>query len=501
MSFSGRFGGIPGDQGEPHLLFMWPIIRYTAAGKREQRRSLLGGHHMGNNGIHHVGSLASGETAPDLLIYGGILLNMIEGEAPLKDVLIAVKDGRIAKIGKVGDDSTALNHTRVEHIDATRGIILPGLINAHTHAAMTLFRGYADDLPLKTWLFEKIFPLEQQILNPQTVYRGTLLGCLEMIGSGTTCFMDGYFFEDATIRAAHEAGLRAVAAQGIIDFPAPGIPDPRKNMNTAKEFLKKWSGFSTLIQPGLFCHSPVTCSRNTLEKVLELCLERSAPLQIHLSETLDEVQALLTSTGKRPVRFLEDIGFLNPRLVAAHVIHLDDEEIDLLAARSVKVVHLPESNMKLSSGIAPIQAMRKAGLSIGLGTDGTASNNDLDVFLEMDTAAKLAKISTRDPVCLNAREVLRMATAGGASVLGLENEIGTLEEGKRADIIVVDLDAPHLQPLYDPYSTLVYSAGGSDVKDVIVDGRVLMKDRTFMTLDPGEVMAKVRETAHKIRGI
>jgi 5-methylthioadenosine/S-adenosylhomocysteine deaminase len=441
-----------------------------------------------------------GESAPDLLIHGGILLSMTEEDEPLQDALISVKDGRIAKIEKV-HDSAALNDAGAEHIDATRGIILPGLINAHAHVAMTLFRGYADDLPLRIWLFEKIFPLEQQVLNPQTVYRGALLGCLEMMGSGTTCFMDGYFFEDAAIRAIHEAGLRAVAAQGIIDFPAPGVPDPRENMHIAGEFLKKWRGFSPLIQPGLFCHSPVTCSRDTLEKALELSLGGSAPLQIHLSETLDEVQVLLKNMGKRPVRFLEEVGFLNPRLVAAHAVHLDDEEIDLLAARGVKVVHVPESNMKLSSGIAPVRTMRKAGLAVGLGTDGAASNNDLDVFLEMDTAAKLAKVSTGDPVCLNAREVLRMATAGGASLLGLENEIGTLEEGKRADIIVVDLDAPHLQPLYDPYSTLVYSARGSDVKDVIVNGRVLMKDRTFLTLDPEEVMAKVRETAQTIRSM
>jgi 5-methylthioadenosine/S-adenosylhomocysteine deaminase len=437
-------------------------------------------------------------SGPDVVIQGGILLTMVEGEPPLRDVTISIRDGRIEKIRKPGEESSGLHHTETDRIDATRGVILPGLINAHTHAAMTLFRGYADDLPLKTWLFEKIFPLEARVLDPETVYQGALLGCLEMIAAGTTCYMDGYFYQDGTIRAAHEAGLRAVVAQGIIDFPAPGIPDPREAINIARAFLRRWAGFSALIQPGLFCHSPLTCSRETLEKALEVSLEGSAPLQIHLSETLEEVHAVVEKTGKRPVRFLHDMGFLNPRLVAAHAIHLDDEEIALLAGQDVKVVHVPESNMKLSSGVAPIQRMMEAGLSIGLGTDGTASNNDLDMFLEMDTAAKLAKVSTMDPVCLKAREVLGMATAGGASVLGLESEIGTLEEGKRADIIVVDLDAPHLQPLYDPYSTLVYSADGSDVKDVIVNGRVLMKDRTFMTLGPEEVMAKARETAGKI---
>lgn len=449
--------------------------------------------------MNEVDGAARRQTRPDLLIHGGTLLSMVEGEQPLENAVCSIKDGHIEKIG-VEEDFIDPRYHHIDRIDARRGIILPGLVNAHTHTAMTLFRGYADDLPLKTWLFEKIFPLEAQVLNPVTVYQGALLGCLEMIASGTTCFMDGYFFQDKTILAAHEAGLRALVAQGVIDFPAPGVPDPQENLNVARDFLKKWKGFSELIQPGLFCHSPVTCSRKTLERGLELSLEMPAPLQIHLSETLEEVLALMEKTGKRPVRYLHDIGILNARLVAAHAVHLDDEEIQLLAQHKVKVVHVPESNMKLSSGIAPVKKMMKAGLAMGIGTDGSASNNDLDLFLEMGTAAKLGKVSAMDPVCMSAREVLRMATAGGASLLGLENEIGTLEEGKRADIIVVNLDAPHLRPLYDPYSTLVYSASGADVKDVMVNGRILMKDRIFMTLDPEEVMAKVKEIAGDFGG-
>jgi 5-methylthioadenosine/S-adenosylhomocysteine deaminase len=433
-----------------------------------------------------------GGPGPDLLIHGGTLLSMVKGEKPLVNAVLSIKDGRIEKIG-VDEDFTGPKYRHGERIDASRGIILPGLVNAHTHTAMTLFRGYADDLPLRQWLFEKIFPLEAEVLNPITVYAGALLGCLEMIASGTTCFMDGYFFQDETIRATHEAGLRALIAQGIIDFPAPGVPNPQENLNVARDFLEKWKGFSDLIQPGLFCHSPVTCSRNTLERALEISLEGPAPLQIHVSETLEEVQTLMEKTERRPVRYLHDIGLLNSRLVAAHAIHLDDEEMQLLAQHKVKVVHVPESNMKLSSGIAPVRKMMEAGIEVGIGTDGSASNNDLDLFLEMDTAAKLGKVSAMDPVCLSAREVLRMATAGGASLLGFENEIGTLEEGKRADIIVVDLDAPHLQPLYDPYSTLVYSASGADVKDVIVNGRMLMKNRIFVTLDPEEIIGKVKE--------
>jgi len=454
---------------------------------------------MKDDDIHTAEGGVQGQKQPDLLIQGGTLLTMVEEEPPLMNAALSIKDGRIEKIGAL-EDFTDPGYRHVDRIDAMHGIILPGLVNAHTHAAMTLFRGYADDLPLKTWLFEKIFPLEAQVLNPMTVYRGVLLGCLEMIASGTTCFVDGYFFQDETIRATHEAGLRALIAQGVIDFPAPGVPDPGENLNIASGFVKRWEHFSGLIQPGLFCHSPVTCSGRTLERALEVSLEGPAPLQIHLSETLEEVHTLMEKSGKRPVRYLHDMGFLSPRLVAAHTIHLDDDEIALLAEHSVKVVHVPESNMKLSSGIAPVKKMMEAGLAIGIGTDGAASNNDLDLFLEMDTAAKLGKVSTMDPVCLSAREVLRMATTAGASLLGLEKEIGTLEEGKRADIIVVDLDAPHLRPIYDPYSTLVYSASGADVKDVIVNGRILMKDRTFMTLDPEEIMGKAKEIARNFGG-
>lgn len=431
---------------------------------------------------------------PDLVIQGGMVLSMVEGEPPLLNGSVWVKDGRICRIGREEHRQDS-GHKHREFIDASSGIILPGLVNAHTHAAMTLFRGYSDDLPLKQWLFDTIFPLEAQVLNHETVYWGALLGCLEMIASGTTCFLDGYFFQDETVKAVNEAGLRALIAQGVIDFPAPGVPDPVENIPVARDFMKKWEGFSELIQPGLFCHSPVTCSRKTLERACEVALEGGTPLQIHLSETAEEVNTIMEKTGKRPVKYLDDAELLSPRLVAAHAVHLDDEEIELLVERNVKVVHVPESNMKLSSGIARVQKMIDAGVSLGIGTDGSASNNDLDLFLEMDMGAKLGKVSTGNPVSIKARDVLNMATAGGAILLGLEDEIGTLEAGKRADIIVVDLDAPHLQPLYDPYSTLVYSASGADVRDVIVNGRVLMKDRTFVTLDPEEIMAKVTEIA------
>jgi 5-methylthioadenosine/S-adenosylhomocysteine deaminase len=433
-----------------------------------------------------------GKQEPDVLIEGGVLLSMVEGEPPIRNAAVSIKGGFVERIGEKGD-FWGPPYDYTDRIDATHGIILPGLVNAHAHTAMTLFRGYADDLPLKTWLFEKIFPLEARHINRETVYWASLLGCLEMIGCGTTSFIDGYFFQDETVRAVHEAGLRALIAQGVIDFPAPGVPDPEEGIQIARAFIRKWNGFSELISPGVFCHSPVTCSRKTLEKAFETSLEGAAPLQIHLSETREEVAAIQKKTGMRPVPYLDEVGILNSRLLGAHAVHLDDEEVALLAERKVRIAHVPESNMKLASGIAPVRKMKDAGLSMGIGTDGSASNNNLDLFQEMDAAAKLGKVFAMDPVSLKAREVLHMATVGGAFLLGREDEIGTLEEGKRADVIVVDLDAPHLQPLYDPYSALVYSADGGDVKDVIVNGRVLMKDRRFITLDPEEILAKVKE--------
>ncbi|MFH1124562.1 MAG: amidohydrolase, partial [Pseudomonadota bacterium] len=358
--------------------------------------------------------------------------------------------------------------------------------------------GLADDLPLKQWLFEKIFPAEAKFLSPETVYWGALLGSLEMIASGTTTVSDGYFFQDETLRAFHESGLRALVAQGVIDFPAPGVPDPKKNLKVGKQFIKKWLGFSDLIAPGLFCHSTSTCSDKTLRGAMEISREFSLPLQIHLSETAEEVREVFQKTGQRPAFYLDRLGLLNDDLIAVHAVHLDDEEMALLAQRNVRIVHVPESNMKLASGAARVSEMMRIGLSVGLGTDGCASNNNLDLFQEMDSAAKLDKVFTLNPVNMGAERVLRMATSWGARVLGLEGEIGTLEAGKKADIIVLNLDSPHLVPLYNPYSLLVYSASGADVRDVIINGRVVMRDRRLKTLDQREIMERVRTISRGI---
>jgi 5-methylthioadenosine/S-adenosylhomocysteine deaminase len=434
---------------------------------------------------------------PDLIIQGGTLLTMVEGEKPLRQASLLIQRGRIAGILTPGEKRPPFKGTEV--LDATDCIVMPGLVNAHGHTAMTLFRGLADDLPLKQWLFEKIFPAEAKHLSDETVYWGALLGCLEMIASGTSTVSDGYFFQDATARAFQKAGLRALIAQGVIDFPAPGVPDPTQNLAVGKAFIERWNHASDLIRPGLFCHSLSTCSDGTLEGAMALSQAFSLPLQVHLSETEEEVAEVIRRTGKRPVLHLHHLGLLNQSLIGVHAVHLEDEEIDLLARSKVGIVHSPESNMKLASGIARVSEMVRKGLVVGLGTDGCASNNNLDLFKEMDTAAKLGKVGTLDPVNMGATTVLKMATIWGAEVLGLEKEIGTIEVGKRADIITIDLRKPHLTPLYNPMSTIVYSASGSDVRDVIVNGRVLMKDRAFTGLDAEEVMARVREISAKIR--
>ena len=433
-------------------------------------------------------------TAPDLAIQGDVVLTMADGVPPLSPGRILVREGRILAVEQTREPIPG-----VETIDAPGGIVLPGLVNGHGHTAMTLFRGFADDLPLAEWLFNKIFPAEAAFLNPETVYWGTLLGCIEMIASGTTSVVDGYFFEDATMEAVERSGLRGLIAQGVIDFPAPGVPNPEDNLTVGRDFLERWAGRSDRVTPGLFCHSPVTCSERTFRGAMELSQEFGTPLQTHLSETDAEVREILERTGIRPAFYLDRIGVLNEGLIAAHAIHLDDAEIELLAEKGACIAHVPESNMKLASGTARIQAMLDAGVRAALGTDGCASNNDLDLFREMDTAAKLAKVVGGNPVHLNARAVLRMATLGGAEAMGLEKEIGSLEPGKRADIIVLEADLPHLQPLYNPVSTLVYSAVGADVRHVIVDGKVILKDRGFTTLDPGEIMGRAKEIARTIQ--
>lgn len=438
------------------------------------------------------------DKVPDLIVEGDVVLTMVDGQEPISNGRVCVCDGIITEVAERQKDGNESFTREAEKIGGSRTLVMPGLINGHTHAAMSIFRGLADDLPLKAWLFEKIFPAEARYVNENSVYWGCMLSCLEMMASGTTCIADGYFFQDATVKAVSASGMRGIISQGVIDFPAPGVEDPRENLLKAEEFISRWSGFSDMIIPSLFCHSPVTCSKKTLTGSAEIAADYGVPLMMHLSETAREVDEILKSTGLRPVHYLAELGVLDRNLVAAHAVHLDEGEISRIRENGVAVVHVPESNMKLCSGIARVHDMVEAGIKVGLGTDGSASNNDLDLLVEMDTAAKLGKVFSGDPTRMDARSVLKMATVEGASVLGLDNEIGTLEVGKKADIITIDLNSPNLCPFYDPYSAIVYSACGGNVSNVIIDGKTVMRNRKFSHIEKSEVINQVVEIAREI---
>jgi 5-methylthioadenosine/S-adenosylhomocysteine deaminase len=362
---------------------------------------------------------------------------------------------------------------------------------------MSLFRGLADDLPLKTWFEDHIFPAEAKWVTEEFVYAGTLLACAEMIRAGTTTFADGYFFEEQVAKAARQSGMRALLAQGTLDFPTPDSPHPEAGVGRIRKFIQAWAD-SPIIRPALFAHSLYTCSPELLIRCRDLAMECRVPWIIHLSETRDEVDIISRKYRRTPIDHMENLGLLSPNLIACHCVHLTEGEMDLLAERGVRVVHNPESNMKLASGVAPIPDLLKRGIPVGLGTDGCASNNNLDLFQEMDFAAKVHKVHRLDPTVMPAETVLEMATLGGARVLGMEAEIGSLEVGKKADVIVLDLNRPHLQPVYNVVSQLVYAATGADVRDVIIDGRIVMQNRHLLTLDEEEILSTAKNWRRKI---
>jgi 5-methylthioadenosine/S-adenosylhomocysteine deaminase len=375
---------------------------------------------------------------------------------------------------------------------------MPGLVNTHTHLPMVCFRGMADDLPLMEWLTGHIFPAEARFVNKKMVYDGATLAMAEMILSGTTTFCDGYFFEDAIAEALSAAGMRAIVSQGFADFITPDKPKLEKRMAVAERFVTRWQSYAPMITPAYFCHSPYTCSPATLVNIKEAAREAGILYLMHLLENKDEIDTILNRYGKKPVRHLLDLGVLDEQTVAVHCNWLTKEDMAVFADLGVRVSHNPESSMKLAAGVAPVPEMLKHGIKVGLGTDGSASNNDLDMFREMDTAAKIHKVTSLDPTVMSAETVLKMATTGGAKVLGMEKFIGSIETGKQADIILVDMNQPHLTPLYNCYSQLVYAARGADVKTSIINGKIVMKDRQLRTIDLPTAMENVRVVAADI---
>ena len=433
----------------------------------------------------------------DILITGGTLLTMAPPGQILDNPVIGIRDGKILFVQQ-GPPSLPCSMTAREVVDASGCIVMPGLVNVHSHLAMTCFRGLADDLPLMTWLNDHIFPAEARFIDRKTVYAGAMLAIAEMILSGTTTFCDGYFFEGEVGRAAIAAGMRGVIAKGFLDFPMPDQPGHSDKAAIAERFVERWRDRSPLITPALICHSPYTCSPDTLRTVKAVARHAGVSFQIHLSETREEVRVIRESYGVKPVQHLSNLGLLDGDTIAAHCIWLDAEELDLLAAGNVKVAHDPESNMKLGAGVAPVLEMLQRGIDVGLGTDGCASNNDLDLFGEMGMAAKLHKVFSGDPSALTAERVVEMATIGGARVLGMADRIGSISPGKQADIILVDMRKPHLTPLYHPFSHLVYAARGADVATSIIGGRIVMKERRLLQIELAAVMAEVRGIADRI---
>ena len=429
----------------------------------------------------------------DFLIKNGTILTMDTQNAIIQDGILGIKGDTISYIGS--GDGKEFQGKRI--IDAKGGLILPGLINGHTHAAMTLFRGLADDLPLMEWLNNYLFPAESR-MDADFVYSGTLLACAEMIMSGTTTFCDMYLFEDEVARAAKEAGMRSLVGEVLYDFDSPNYGPIQNGLKYTEDLINKWQD-DPLVSIAVEPHSLFTCSPELLSNTNELAMKYNVPLVIHVAETQSELDEVKKRYGKGPVQHLKSLGLLGPHLIADHCVHLGEKDIRMFAENEVKAIHNPESNMKLASGIAPIPEMLKSNVTVGLGTDGCASNNNLDLFAEMDMAAKLHKINTMDTTVMDALTVMRMATVEGAKALGMGEVTGSLEKGKKADVIILDTKKPHLTPMYNPFSHLVYAARGNDVTHSIINGRLLMEDRKLLSIDLYEIMEKARQKSQDVR--
>ncbi|MDX6447303.1 MAG: 5-methylthioadenosine/S-adenosylhomocysteine deaminase [Blastocatellia bacterium] len=408
---------------------------------------------------------------------------------------VAIKGGRIVAV----DNTAAIDRQFAarEIINAAGKVVIPGLINGHTHVPMVLFRGLADDLDLQEWLTKYIFPAEAKNVNEEFVRVGARLGLAEMIRSGTTTYCDMYYFEDAVADETFKAGMRGVLGETVIDFPVADNKTNEQAMAYVEKFVGHWKG-NALITPAIAPHAPYTVSEDHLKAVRAFSDRTGAPIVTHISETRREVDDSIKAKGASPVEYLNRIGFLNNRVIAAHMVWPTAEELGLLKKLGVGIVHNPQSNMKLASGVAPVPEMLKENLPVGLGTDGAASNNDLNLWEEMDTAAKLHKVISKDPKVVTAEEAFEMATLRGARALHLEKEIGSIEKGKRADLAIVDLDDLNQTPSYNIYSDLVYATKASDVRTVIVEGRVIMRDRRLLTLNEEAIKADARRFRQRI---
>jgi 5-methylthioadenosine/S-adenosylhomocysteine deaminase len=437
----------------------------------------------------------SSEANWDTLVLGGTILTQEPNSEPIPNGAVAIADGRIAAVGPA-EELLELAPTG-EVLNAGNCLILPGLINTHSHLAMTLMRGIADDLPLMEWLENHIWPAERECMNRETIRLGTELATAEQLLAGITTTTDMYFFGDEVSAVLSEVGMRGVIAESLIDSSTPRCATPEEMVEKQRELLEAYRSHP-LITPSVAAHSPYSVGAANLVKEAELADEFDVPFQIHLSETRWEVEKLLQEKDLSPVAYLADLGVLSERTVAAHCVHVSPEDIELLAEFEVGVSHNPVSNLKLASGVCPVPAMVDNGVKLGLGTDGAASNNTLDLLRDMQLTALLQKGITGNPTTLPARTMLDMVTIAGARVLGLEGRIGTLSEGREADLICISTDGPHATPMYDPYSHLVFAARSADVRHVMVRGKVLVQDRELLTLDRERIEAQAREFSERI---
>jgi 5-methylthioadenosine/S-adenosylhomocysteine deaminase len=425
----------------------------------------------------------------NILINNASILTMNENNEVLENSSIAIEGDRIKYVGDIPE-----NFDADKIIDGKQKVVMPGIVNAHTHMAMSLFRNYADDLPLWEWLTEKIWPIEDK-LTGEDVYWGTMLSIIESIKSGVTCFSDMYFFMDETARAAVESGMRARLSWGMIG----NDPTDDTRFNTTRRFYNEWNGkgdgrITVMAGP----HAPYTCGPEYLKRVSEFAKDLNVGIHIHLSESTKEVKDNYDQFGKSPIKHVEDLGVLDVPVTAAHCVHLSDEDVEILARKGVSVINNPGSNLKLGNGFAPVVKLLEKGVNVALGTDGSSSNNNLNMFEEINLAAIINKGVNNNPTCIPAMTAIEMATKNGAKALGFEKEIGSLEVGKKADLIILDFNKPHLHPVHNVVSAIAYSAQASDVETVIIDGNVVMENYEMKTIDVNKVYEKVEKSIERL---
>jgi 5-methylthioadenosine/S-adenosylhomocysteine deaminase len=433
----------------------------------------------------------------DYILRADYLLTMEDDLPVINDGAVAVTGNSITDVGTFTDISNKYTSDSILH--GKNKVIFPGLINTHTHAAMVYFRGLADDLPLQEWLEKHIWPTEGRWMSSEFVDDAVGLACLEMLKAGVTTYADMYFFQNSAGKKAEKIGMRGVLGAGVIDFPFTGYAKSIDDyFINAENLINNWKD-SELITPMIAPHATFTCSPDNYKRSKEIADRYNAPLHTHLAETQFEVAECQSRYGKSPVEHLDEIGFLSDSVSAAHCVWLTEKEIEILAEKKVGVSHCIESNLKLASGISPVPKLLNAGVKVAFGTDGAASNNDLSILGEMSTAAKVHKAVSQDPTVLDSKTVLLMATKKGAEILGLGDKVGSIKRGKKADLVIADLDKPHLTPIYDIYSHITYSMRAGDIETVMVNGKIVLENRRLTTMDEAEIMATSREWQKKIK--